>query len=74
MAREYGYTRSMAQGQKLSSIRVTTRDMRDEGEEIESHEYVPEDSFIIVTAGRMEVSHIQRYRSGTVQLTLKLVG
>lgn len=57
-------------GAKLSNIRVTTRDM-DSG--IESVEFVEQDSYVIVTAGQMEVSHIQTHRSGTVQLTLKLV-
>lgn len=55
---------------ELSNLRVTTRDM-DTG--VESYEYVPRDGYVIVTAGRREVSTVQTHKGGTVQVTMKLV-
>jgi len=54
---------------KLSPIKVTVEDVETNKSE---SSYVPEDSYIIVTAGRMYVAHEAIHRSGTVQLTLKL--
>lgn len=54
---------------KLSSIKVTVHDTETGKDE---SAYVPEDSYIIVTAGRMYVAHETVHRSGTAQVTLKL--
>lgn len=53
-----------------SSIRVTTEDMALRESKTEE---VPRDGYIVVCAGRRYVAHEQvHFRSGTIQLTLKL--
>lgn len=54
---------------KPSKIKVTVLDTETGESEVK---FVPEDSFIIVTAGRCHISNRSIHANGTTQLTLKV--
>lgn len=52
---------------KNGEVEVTCRDQ--DGKE--ETQIIPANNYLIITTGRMHVSHEQWYSTGTVQLTLK---